>query len=279
MKKLTRKLFLSIAALAVCAATMVSTTFAWYVQNTEATASGMTASTAEATGDGSIYVSKDGTAFTKSVTITTSDYAYNGTLDPVTTDDGTLAEGKLTFKNVSGDSDTTHYIQFSLWIKSDKAITCKPSLTVTNGTLAFKKQTAYQSITEDVTAGQEFYVDAVQALRMAVQKESEETATIYDLQKIATEYEVNVQSVKEEDLTTDAHAYYNQIMGKAANDTTPAEAETTWANYTLEANKAVKLTFFIWLDGADKSCFDSCVGQNFTFTLSFSVAGAAGAEA
>ena len=34
MKKLTRKLFLSVASLGVCAATLVSTTFAWYTTNT-----------------------------------------------------------------------------------------------------------------------------------------------------------------------------------------------------------------------------------------------------
>ena len=286
MKKLTRKLFLSIAALAVCAATLVSTTFAWYVQNTEATASGMTASTAEATGDGSIYVSKDGNAFTKSVTITTSDYdtKANGELKPRTAKTNTLNDGYLEFYDVTGtkidtgNAEEKNYIKFSVWVKSDKNITCTPKITVTNTTEEFTKQTAYQNITSTVTAGQEFFVDAVQALRMSIQVDSAETATIYDMYELAkaNSYSLAADSVDETQLTMDAHEYYNLLMGgePTLKDTDAASTTSTWAAFQMTGNTAVKLTFCIWLDGADKSCFDSCQGQDFNFVLSFSASAA-----
>ena len=49
MKALKRKLFLSVASLAVCAATLVSTTFAWYTSNSEVSASGLNAASAAST--------------------------------------------------------------------------------------------------------------------------------------------------------------------------------------------------------------------------------------
>ena len=54
MKALKRKLFLSVASLAVCAATLVSTTFAWYVSNTTAEVQNVSGSTAGAGTDGTL---------------------------------------------------------------------------------------------------------------------------------------------------------------------------------------------------------------------------------
>ena len=55
-KSLTRKLFLSVAALAATAATLTSSTWAWYTGNSEAKVNSVTASTA-ADGESSIYIS------------------------------------------------------------------------------------------------------------------------------------------------------------------------------------------------------------------------------
>ena len=55
-KSLTRKLFLSVAALAATAATLTSSTFAWYTANTEAQVNKVTAST-EAKGSNSLFIS------------------------------------------------------------------------------------------------------------------------------------------------------------------------------------------------------------------------------
>ena len=77
MKKLTRKLFLSIAALAVCAATLVSTTFAWYVSNSTANVKGLTGAILSGGSEGNILIAKDvgGSAgnFTQTLTMDASE--------------------------------------------------------------------------------------------------------------------------------------------------------------------------------------------------------------
>ena len=50
MRKLGLKLGLSCAALAACATTLVSTTFAWYTSNDSVKATGITGKTSEADG-------------------------------------------------------------------------------------------------------------------------------------------------------------------------------------------------------------------------------------
>lgn len=297
--KLRKKLIMSAAALAACAATLVSTTYAWYVVNPTADASGMTGSTTDAAGDASVYVSKNGTAFTKSVTLSTSDYIVNGSFDPITTENG------LDFVDVGGTEVTvtdksSKYIQYVLWIKSDNDATITPKFTVGNTTPAdpgFTKQTAYQDVASNAAAGSEFFVDAVQALRMSIVEveaanveaaatavAAKESATIYDVQGLSKGAEDAVYtpvtgSVTDDTLNegTTAHTYYTQIMGATAGeaiDKTPAEAASTWANISLTANTAKCFVFTIWLEGADTLCFDSCVGQDFSFALSFTASAA-----
>lgn len=290
MKKFGKKLVLSGLALAATAATLSTTTYAWYVVNPTAEANGMTASTTEATADASVYVSKNGTAFSKTVTLEAGDYLYAGELDPLTTDDG------LKFKDVTGADETTaaaNYVQFALWVKSDNNASVTPKLTVVNNTTEFTKQTAYQTVADNAQSGTEFFVDAVQALRMsvytfetapankdAVTLPDDATASIYDVQSIHkgaedAPYTPATDSVLESALTMDANEYYTQIMGAeagAAIDTEAATAQSTWSAITLEADKAVCMVFTFWLEGADASCFDSCVGQDFGFTIQFTAA-------
>lgn len=297
--KLRKKLLLSCAALAACATTMVSTTYAWYVVNPTADASGMTGSTTDAAGDASVYVSKNGTAFTKSVTLSTSDYIVNGTFDPITTANG-LDFVDVANTEVTVTDKTSKYIQYVLWIKSDNDATITPKFTVGNTTAtdAFTKQTAYQDVASNAAAGSEFFVDAVQALRMSIVEveaanveaaatavATKDSATIYDVQGLSkgaedAAYVPATGSVTDDTLNdgTTAHTYYTQIMGATAGDAIekePSPAASTWANITLTANTAKCFVFTIWLEGADTLCFDSCVGQDFSFALSFTAAATA----
>lgn len=299
MKKLTRKLFLSVAALAVCAATLVSTTFAWYVSNQTATATGVTGATAAIDGDGSVFISKDGETFLSSVSFTDADFQTGnkagnakGEFDPVTTTDGKA------FTDVAGTAAEGKVLTVNLWLKSSKDLTVTPNLILKNTTTTLPTQTAYQDITKaDITegavkAGSSFSVDAVQALRMAITAgATETTTTIYDVMSIAksektdsgfTAYAIK-GGVAEANLATGtfgedatplsgAHLYYAQVMGEAPAKTTPATATTSWANISLTANTATKLTFTFWLEGADISCYDSCAGQSFQFDFDFSLA-------
>lgn len=300
MKKLTRKLFLSVAALAVCAATLVSTTFAWYVSNQTATATGVTGATAAIDGDGSVFISKDGESFLSSVSFTDADFQtgnavgnVKGEFDPVTTTDGKA------FTDVAGTTAEGKVLTVSLWLKSSKDLSVTPNLILKNTTTELPTQTAYQDITKAdvtegaVTAGNSFSVDAAQALRMAITSGEGEGATtvIYDVMSLAksekTESGFTAYSIKggvaEENLATGtwgtestslsgAHLYYAQVMGEVPTVVTPASATTSWANIALTADTATKLTFTFWLEGADISCYDSCAGQTFQFDFDFSLA-------
>ena len=283
--KLRNKILMSAAALLACAATLTSTTFAWYVVNPTANATGMTGSTATASGSASIYVSKDGNNFAKNVSLGTSDYILGGTLDPITTENG------VTFVDVDNQANTANYIQFAVWVKTSGDATVTPKITTTNTTGALTKQTAYQQITSAVAPGSEFAVDAVQAMRVAITQTTaankaaisvtEDETTIYDLQAInngSAGYEVHADSISEGDLTLNAHQYYTLLMGEtdaAGRDFTAAEAATSWSTYDAVADEAVCFVFTIWLDGADISCFDSCVSQTFSFALEFTASAAA----
>lgn len=286
MKKLTRKLFLSVAALAVCAATLVSTTFAWYVSNQTASATGVNAATATVSDGGSVYISKDGSKFYSSIAFTTDDLTnttygnQNGAFIPLTTDD---AEA---FVDVEGTANTSAYMVVNMWLKADADCSVTPMLKLTNTTAALPEKVAYQAITTAVQGGQTYTIDAAQALRMAVAVDDAD-ATIYDVLAIAKDaagtaaYTIVDGSVAEDDLvdtTIDedtlegAHGYYAAIMGEAPSDVEAAAATESWGTIALTADTAVKLTFVIWLDGADISCYDGCAGQSFQFDFDFTIA-------
>lgn len=290
MKKLTRKLFLSVAALAVCAATLVSTTFAWYVSNQTASATGINAATATVSDGGSVYISKDGSKFYSSIVYTTDDLKnttwgnQNGEFLPVTTTD------VETFNDVEGSPNTAAYMVVNIWLKADKTCNVTPILKLTNNSAAsLPQKVAYQAITEDVQGGESYTIDAAQALRMGVSVD-DAAATIYDVEKIAkasngTDSYVVVGDVKEaalvettvtiddEEVTLDgAHGYYAAIMGEKPTVTEAANATETWAAFELTKDVAKKLTFTFWLEGADISCYDGCAGQSFTFDFDFTVA-------
>ena len=131
MKKLTRKLFLSCAALCACAATLVSTTFAWYTTNTSVDASNISSASA-GTGDSSIFISLDGSSFKQSV-----DFDLSGkNASQVTAFDGAngsnfgtaslapvqlLAEG-TNFKKMDGSTDkgANDVLYFCIYFKTAK---------------------------------------------------------------------------------------------------------------------------------------------------------------
>lgn len=82
-KRLTRKLFLSLAAMGVTAATLTTSTFAWYTYNAEATVTQITAGT-ESSGNNSIFIAP---ALTYDTTDTTKadswdDYVATATIHP-----------------------------------------------------------------------------------------------------------------------------------------------------------------------------------------------------
>lgn len=204
MKKLTRKLFLSVAALAVCAATLVSTTFAWYVSNSEATVSGVTGATAGAATEGNLMVAQVAIAAADGTITESGNWGNKLTsvsasslpdLSPVTKDDET--KNMVPTSNATGwhdveglpvaEFDDTNlttsvaygYFAFGIWSTEKTKINL--DLGVSNTTSgALTTQTLYNTAGQPtakaatgtpsakVGLNEAFTMDAVQALRVEI---------------------------------------------------------------------------------------------------------------
>jgi len=280
------KIAIAGAALAATAATLGTSTYAWYVSNIEATATGVVAQMQDSSG-GSVYISKDSKNFKSSVVYDDTDFIDNNDFGnvnaqffPVTTTDG------LAFKDLEGTADDGHRLVVSTWINADKDITVLPRLgVVNNSTASAVQQTLYADINDNYRATQTLAVDAVFALRMALFVDDAATPTIYDVAKIAKNPAADyVKYTKKSGFADDAdlavstqgskgaaHDYYEAVTGETltTDQVTPAAATESWGTISLTADTPVKLKFVFWLEGADPECFDSCAGQNISFTFDF----------
>ena len=324
IKSLT-KLAMSGVALAAVAATLGTSTYAWYVTNSTATATNIQAKTISSDGS-NLLLSKDGSNFQSKIVYDTATdttgydqlgQASNGDplMDPVTIDGTAFTGDFITYDTESGESTAaTSFLHFHLWVKSSKAATVQPVLSVVNNTIdSLPAQRAYYSIGgSGITAGQTFTVDAVRALRTSVttttESGTEVTSTasvayssantkVYETEKIAKQADFatayapggSVTSVSEGSATivtasgdastytqTGAHAYFAAVMAKApakvAETVAPSSASAI-DTVTLTAETAVRMDFFVWLEGTDTFCFDACGGQSFTFGLQFTKTG------
>ena len=183
------KLAMSGVALAAVAATLGTSTYAWYVINPTATVTGVEASTA-ANGSTSILVSKDGSNFSGKIKFGAADWNGSGTAyaaynKKVT--DGFVPVRPKGATDLSAFYDATNstksdptassaYMQFSVWVKAGASGAVSVKLSAVNNTGITSEQTtavlptqyAYQSVTSTITATQSFTVDAINALRTAV---------------------------------------------------------------------------------------------------------------
>jgi len=282
MKKLTRKLFLSVAALACCAATLVSTTFAWYVNNPTAYAKGATGSTANVDTSGSLSISKTGAANTWFKEISLTD--VTGSLNPVHTTDG------LAFTSLAGEADgegkigstvanSTDQITITLYLKADAAGTVDLDLETVNATLAanYKSQVAYND-NAPVTVGQSFMKDAADAMYISrtvytgTDYATAGTTAINTLKAESDTYSNTAAAASEVTLAEggDANAYYEAVKEETlTTDAKTAPTTAAMAPIELTANTPVKVVYKIWLEGADTDCFNACTNQNFTFELTY----------
>ena len=132
MRKLGLKLGLSCAALAACATTLVSTTFAWYTSNDTVKATGITGKTSEQDAT-LLLISKSGRVGSWGATVAID--SSKVTLDPVTyassaivAKNDALTEGKYYgwdpqnnkegAEVTGGLASTDKYISFYLYFKS-----------------------------------------------------------------------------------------------------------------------------------------------------------------
>jgi len=286
MKKLSRKLFLSIAALACCTLTLISTTFAWYVNNPTSSVGTIEGSTTTVGADGSISASKNGTSWLKNINDLTT--TAGAALTPV------MASADCTsFTKMDGETSVTAanggYYAFDFYVKSDVALA-----TGTNGKhieIAYElKNTTTGDLPIQINystasvgaadSGTSFSKDFLGALRIGV-KQDAAAYVKYDAHACMNNtYEApdvadNVTLVPVG--TGSAHDYYDSIsdtdltaeqkteLGTVQNTSKSGLLSIT----TLDANTPTHLQFVVWLEGTDTDCFNACAGQSFSldFTL------------
>lgn len=310
------KIAIAGAALAATAATLGTSTYAWYVSNANVTMSGVTGATAgEDVGANLVIagnkVTTDGDApasWGPSVALAAADDRadYIATtsvskflsqaLNPQSKD---LEASSETWKDAEGETiSDTSFIEFKVWIKNSKAATITPLFGISNTTTNLVSQTAYnpnglptaKPAGGAVAADDHFTVDAVQALRMEITKSSETTysSPVTEVYKVAEMAQtLDFQGAYTTDTTKfatggDANVYYYNMKNEVAYNTTAGTGvskdvagaiytgeKAAWSDFSVAADEAVELSFRIWLEGADKDCFDSCVGQTFSFSLKF----------
>lgn len=274
MKKFGRKLFLSCAALAACATTLVSTTFAWYTSNTEVALGAQTAlSQTNADGD-DILVSRALTYATGSGTgragATWSEYSNNGT--PVATDEVILkpvyyniadktyktmesvenpVSGEVANITYSDDSLSANVLEFRLRFKSQKTIASdaqKVSIYVSGITLTNTRESADASKVPADVYGEgtgikgtgDYNVDILKAIKLNVSSAAvTKTGDTYSTSTFGDVATYGFESFGAEDTnisTANAIGYYNKALRTASGDK-PIAAPATNYNVGTETTK------------------------------------------
>ena len=186
------KLALMGASITALAATLTTSTYAWYVSNQTASVSTTTGSTSNATADGSILVSNTGNygEFYKSISLANASVG----LDPVHTSDGlqfTLLEKTITsptefvtpvlITNTEDKTTKASVYHYQFYVMSVGGGTYNPSILVKNKTTAYNPQQCYasdkivyttsssysSSATTKLSQGQAFYVNALNAMALS----------------------------------------------------------------------------------------------------------------
>ena len=265
------KLALMGASITALAATLTTSTYAWYVSNKQASMTNGTGATGAAGSDGSILLSWTGNTgkWFKEISFADADAVKTvNPLQPVHYDEddfyGIAANG-------GKGAASTDYITFTLKIKSDAATTSapvnvNPVMTITttkqstnNGQVAYVAKslpTAAGTVENTApSAGSTFTVDAAKALYVQ-QKVGSAAATYMAVDSTGT--------------GGNAHTYYTAVTSNTPWATTAVTA-TGLGSISLTSGDPVNLTYVIFLDGGDADCFNSCAGWDIAFSLTYSV--------
>lgn len=298
MKKrsLITKLALSGVALAATAATLATSTYAWYTSNTSVDASNVIAGSADS-GDSSILISTTGTGgWSQSVKYAENAFASVGLIPLQIQEDGSLKKfGSST--EIGASAGEKEYLEFTLYFKTSKTTDNVPlylkSMTIVNSAELPKQDNLLNGAdVKDIgnkelgiTKTSDVYTkNIVNALAYTIT--TGESETTYGKDKTSFEKVTNTTAYKpastwissscteEEGGATNAHSYYEQVMGTALDaslkkDDLGSGAEKLIACLNANGTKA-SVTFRFYLNGNDVDCFDACKGQTFSVALSFS---------
>ena len=100
------------------------------------------------------------------------------------------------------------------------------------------------------------------------------TSGIFDVKASASESSATIYEDFVAGTGANANAYYTDVLGDSLIITAGPSITLTGTSQTLTVgkNEETKFTFYIWLEGTDAQCFDSCAGQSFGIDFQFSAA-------
>ena len=289
------KLALMGASITALAATLTTSTYAWYVSNKVANVTGGTGVTGSAEADGSVLLSWNGTSkWGKTLTFGDAESTDLSAvkLMPVHQHRGEGEnKGKYFKLGDDGYSEGTEaatlnkdYIEFTVYAKTEAEAGVNVSVsfivnnTVASGAVAGLSQLAYvdssKGAPKGLTVGQEFVKDALDAMYVR-ETYSTTDSTTEELCPVAGTLK-GTTNIKP-DGGGNAHTYYKNVAG-LTDKTLFAEApesgsyvKSAFSNIHLTTD-ALAITYQIFLDGGDDDCFNSCAGQSFAFDIKFEVA-------
>ena len=306
MKSLTRKLFISVAVLAVAITAMSTSTFAWFTMS--GTASIDTVTTSVDGGSG-FLISSDGVSFGDKLTLSdvyTGDQAAANTTYGSAPSDGTDdfdptdisatapifktltsvpgSEGKA-FQDLAGNPDTNSnvdYLDFTIWFTASAATPIYlHTATVTSATETFKPLASFTHKTVDYAASSTIDVNAENAVRLSmVSSEATPTTQIINGPQIAATGATDLGGTFNDvdNTVTDfaSVAYYNAVMDTDLDSYTAPTTDYTYVtgkpaiiNLAASNASAQYVTFRLWLEGWDGDAFDAIRGQSITLDLTF----------
>ena len=251
-----KALLSSMSMLLVATVAVGSATFAWFSQNTQATASGITAKTEQSS---NIVLSESGTGdWTDKLIFTAPTAVVSTPLTPATTSDIDKTGGAefLTTKAVGKDTGImgagqslgattpgTHYLKTTLYAKYEAAAGATGS------------QSVNLTLTATKTTGTEDFI----RVALVPNEENAKTLTAKGI----------VYGNAKDDYSADPSAFTSLTAGTDKSIVTTTST-TLLSAASLEANKSYGFDVYVWYEGTDPQCIDSNAVNEipivFTFT-------------
>lgn len=268
------KLALMGASITALAATLTTSTYAWYVSNKQASMTNGTGATGAAGSDGSILLSWTGASgkWYKEISFADADAVKTvNALDPVSYD---TTDGKFygIAANGAKGAESSAYITFTLKIKSDAATAQDPVAVDPVMTLTTTKQ--------DGNVGQVAYVaTGLPGAAGTVENVAPSKGSTFTVNAIKALYvQQTIASAAPTYFIPDttgtggnAHTYYNAVTGNTPYVTAPVTTTSGLGQISLTSADPVSIKYVIFLDGGDADCFNSCAGWNIAFSLTYTV--------
>lgn len=299
MRKLTRKITLSLVAVMFALIALGTTTYAWFTLGTSASVSAIEGEVKSAEG---IEISFDGNSWYNSLSFTGATLKNgDATVNPgdVKLTDVAMKKDSIAFDKYSGTAMTeatanTDYLVFDLHIKATSEDTNKKvyitNVKLTSTAIEWTSDVEFTGAdgATSVTQGKEYYVFASNAARLTFAQGStvngtyenitaetgapSESITNYDGKSASAKGNAkNYAVAKGFSGNTTIFGAFDNYKNDGTNDAnaeTAVETELFTVSSTKEENKKI-VKVYLWLNGYDGDCINAIMGG--TVTVNFDV--------